>query len=147
MEPLPSCGRMYTMDKKAVAAEIKMRYQYSTRVLQTCADDPDKIKEAAEILKELAEGGYVEAQCSLGDYYSQGCCMEPDQAKAAYWYEEATKRGSLKAAETLAGLYCCHAPDGMSPEQTSELALRWHKNGFPCWRRGPKKAVSRKLRP
>lgn len=118
------------MDKKAVAAEIKMRFQYSVRVLKTCVDAPDKIKEAAETLKELAEGGYVEAQYSLGDYYSQGCYIEPDQAKAAYWYEEAAKRGSLKAAEALAGLYCCHAPDGMSPEQASELALKWHKKWF-----------------
>ena len=72
----------------------------------------------------------MEAQCSLGDYYSQGFHIEPDQAKAAYWYEESTKRGSLKAAEALAGLYCCHAPDGMSPEQASELALKWHKKWF-----------------
>ena len=47
------------MDKKAAAAEIKMRYQYSARVLKTCVDAPDKVKEAAEILKELAEGGHV----------------------------------------------------------------------------------------
>lgn len=118
------------MDKKAADAEIKMRYQYSVRVLKTCADDPEKIKEAIEILRELAEGGYAEAQCSLGTYYSQGCYIEPDQVKAAYWYEEAAKRGSLKAAEALAGLYCCHAPDGMSPEQASELALKWHKKWF-----------------
>ena len=118
------------MDKKAAAAESKMRYQYSVRVLKTCVDAPDKVKEATEILQELAEGGYVEAQCSLGDYYSQGFHIEPDQAKAAYWYEESTKRGSLKAAETLAGLYCCHAPDGMFPEQASELALKWHKKWF-----------------
>ena len=75
MEPLPSCGRMYTMDKKAAAAEIKVRYQYSVRVLKTCVDAPDKVKEAAEILKELAEGGHVEAQRSLADFYSQGCYM------------------------------------------------------------------------
>lgn len=78
MEPLPSCGRMYTMDKKATDAEIKMRYQYSVRVLKTCVDAPDKVKEAAEILRELAEGGYVEAQCSLGDFFSQGCYIEPE---------------------------------------------------------------------
>ena len=130
MEPLPSCGRMYTMDKKDTDAEIKMRYQYSVRVLKTCVDAPDKVKEAAEILKELAEGGHVEAQCSLGDYYSQGCYIEPDQAKAAYWYEKSAKRGSIKAAEALTGLYCCRAPDEMSPEQASELALKWHKKWF-----------------
>ena len=61
------------MDKKTTDAEIKMRYQYSVRVLKTCVDVPDQVKEATEILKELAEGGYVEAQCSLGDYYSEGC--------------------------------------------------------------------------
>ena len=118
------------MDKKAADSEIKMRYQYSVRVLKICVDAPDKVKEAAEILKKLAEGGHVEAQRSLADFYSQGCYIEPDQAKAAYWYEEAAKRGSLKAAEALAGLYCCHAPDGMSPEQASELALKWHKRWF-----------------
>lgn len=118
------------MDKKDTDAEIKMRYQYSVRVLKTCVDAPDKVKEAAEILKELAEGGHVEAQCSLGDYYSQGCYIETDQAKAAYWYEESAKRGSIKAAEALTGLYCCRAPDEMSPEQASELALKWHKKWF-----------------
>lgn len=130
MEPLPSCGRMYTMDKKTTDAEIKMRYQYSVRVLKTCVDVPDQVKEATEILKELAEGGYVEAQCSLGDYYSEGCYIEPDQAKAAYWYAEAAKRGSIKAAEALTSLYCCRALDGMSPEQASELELEWHKKWF-----------------
>lgn len=118
------------MDKKTTDAEIKMRYQYSVRVLKTCVDAPDKVKEATEILKELAEGGYVEAQCSLGDYYSEGCYIEPDQAKAAYWYAEAAKRGSIKAAEALTSLYCCRALDGMSPEQASELELEWHKKWF-----------------
>lgn len=45
------------MDKKTTDAEIKMRYQYSVRVLKTCVDVPDQVKEATEILKELAEGG------------------------------------------------------------------------------------------
>lgn len=54
------------MDKKDTDAEIKMRYQYSVRVLKTCVDVPDKVKEAAEILKELAEGGHVEAQAEKG---------------------------------------------------------------------------------
>ena len=34
------------MDKKATDAEIKMRYQYSVKVLKTCADAPDQAKAA-----------------------------------------------------------------------------------------------------
>lgn len=122
---------MYTMDRKVSAAGRKKRYQDSIKVLKTCADAPDKIKKAAAVLKEMAEGGYVEAQCSLGEFYSRGYYgMELDLAQAAYWYEEAAKRGSIKAAGFLANLFCSNCINGISPEQTAELALKWHKKWF-----------------
>ncbi len=40
--------------------------------------------------KELAEGGHMEAQCSLGDYYSEGCYIEaeePAEKKTIRWQE------------------------------------------------------------
>lgn len=116
------------MDKKAAAAENKKRYHDSSKVLKTSVNITAELKEAVAIMKKLAEGGHVEAQYQLGEYYSKG--IETDPTQAAYWYEEAAKGGSAKAAEALTGLYSCHYPDGMPPEQAAELARKWHKKWF-----------------
>ena len=48
---------VYDGQKNYRSRKSKCVTSTSVRVLKTCVDAPDKVKEATEILKELAEGG------------------------------------------------------------------------------------------
>ena len=122
------------MDKKAVA-EIKKLYKEATGVINNSDNKnydrvSDEVKQAVAALKALAEQGYVEAQYTLGEYFSTGYCVELDKAKAAFWYEEAAKSGSVQAARALLDLYRFCRPEHISAEQTEALARQWHKKWF-----------------
>lgn len=122
------------MDKKA-AAESKRLYEDIVGVIKHSDNKnydkvSDEVRQAIAALKALGEQGYVEAQCTLGEYFSMGYCVEMDKAKAAFWYEEAAKNGSIQAAGALLDLYRFCRPEHISAEQTEALARQWHKIWF-----------------
>lgn len=122
------------MDKKA-AAEIKELYKDAVGVIEDSDNwnynkTSNEARQAIVALKALAEQGYAEAQYTLGEYFSMGHCVELDKAKAAFWYEEASKNGSIQAAETLLNLYRFCRPEHISPEQADVLVRQWHKKWF-----------------
>ena len=64
------------MDKKA-AAEIKKLYKEATGVINNSDNKnydkvSDEVRQAIAALKALGEQGYVEAQYTLGEYFSMG---------------------------------------------------------------------------
>ncbi|MDE7210427.1 MAG: hypothetical protein K2O03_03155, partial [Lachnospiraceae bacterium] len=67
------------MDKKA-AAEIKKLYKDAISVIENYDKDSDEARKAIAAVKVLAEQGYVEAQYTLGEYFSMGYCVELDKA-------------------------------------------------------------------
>lgn len=122
------------MDKKA-AAESKRLYEDIVGVIKHSDNKnydkvSDEVRQAIAALKALGEQGYVEAQCTLGEYFSMGYCVELDKEKAAFWYEEAAKNGSIQAAGALLDLYRFCRPEHISAEQTEALARQWHKIWF-----------------
>ena len=121
------------MDKKA--AEIKKLYKNAVSVIENSDNKDydktsDEARQAIAVLKALAEQGCVEAQYMLGEYFSMGYCVKLDKAKAAFWYEEASKNGSIQAAKALLNLYRFCRPEHISPERTEALTRQWHRKWF-----------------
>lgn len=56
-------------------------------------------------LQAAAERGDPKAQSALGYAYNAGEGVEQDYQKAAFWYEQAARRGNRTAQINLAGMY------------------------------------------
>ena len=54
-------------------------------------------KTAFKIFMALAEHGDAEAQCSLGNMYSNGECVVKDDEEAAKWIRLAAEQGHVDA--------------------------------------------------
>lgn len=63
----------------------------------------------------FAESGHLTAQEISGNCYQLGLGVAVDEAKAAFWYEQAIAKGSGLAANNLAGMvqrgYADNPPD------------------------------------
>lgn len=56
-------------------------------------------------LRDAAEQGHAEAQCSLGICYYYGAGVEKDSQEAATWYRRAAEQGHASAQCNLGVCY------------------------------------------
>lgn len=85
----------------------------------------DRVFDAFDILKPLAEKGNAEAQYELGGIYHYGYMGANDFAKASAWYQRAAKQGNLDAMIGLAALYGQIAGGKYGTEVDHQSALTW----------------------
>ena len=81
---------------------------------------PEKY-EAFEALIREAENGNSQAQCSVGDIYSDDMREVYDLEKAVYWYKKAAEQGHTKAQWLLGACYA----QGMGVSKNLSEAERW----------------------
>jgi TPR repeat protein len=60
---------------------------------------------AADLFRQAAQQGYVEAQVELARIYHEGDGVEQDFAEMAKWYAEAAKQGNVGAQPYIADAY------------------------------------------
>ena len=68
-----------------------------------------------------AEKGIADAQCSLGDLYYNGDCVELDCKKARKWYRKAVKHGIAPAQYNLGWMYW--TGDGIHADENKAFEL------------------------
>lgn len=84
-------------------------------------------KETGEVKRDLfwtrmnAEGGDVDAMCSLGSAYLFGTDLDRDPEKAAYWFAKAADEGESVAMFNLGLMYA----KGFGVERSFEKAAEW----------------------
>jgi len=91
------------------------------------ANDPEKMKQAAEIYQYFAEKGDRDAQMKLGFLYDRGLGGEANNELAARWYTQAAEQGQAVAQYLLAQLYQLGRLD-KQPDYT--LAKKWYKESL-----------------
>ena len=84
-------------------------------------------KETGEVKRDLfwtkmnAEGGDIEAMCSLGNAYLAGTDLDKDPEKAAYWFMKAADEGESVSMFNLGLMYA----KGFGVERDFEKAADW----------------------
>ena len=86
-------------------------------------------RQAFSLLLPLAEQGFAEAQCIMGDMYWLGQGTEKDMEKAMAWYHKAAQQGHANACNTLGCLYW-----GMvNPDEGRKWYRKAIDNGFDMY--------------
>lgn len=86
----------------------------------------DNYTEAFQNIENAAYKGNSRAQFLLGQLYGWGCNLfEPDDAKAAYWWNEAALQGYQRAYNNLGIAY----ENGNGVRKDLRLAVEWIKKG------------------
>ncbi|MCK4608192.1 MAG: sel1 repeat family protein [Gammaproteobacteria bacterium] len=89
------------MEKEADAGALAAQ-MYLAKYLIEHLEEHHTVDAGQQIVKRLnqtAEQGCAEAQFSLGECYEKAEGVEHDDQKAAYWYNQAAKRGCQKAID------------------------------------------------
>jgi len=82
-----------------------------------------KLAEAATLIRQAADGGYAQAQYTLGTMYAFGDGVPQSKAEARLWYEKAAAQSHPRALFNL-GLYY---DKGISVAQDRVRALAYYK--------------------
>ena len=89
---------------------------------------------AYSMLLPMAEQGYAEAQCIIGDIYWLGLGRDKDFQEAMRWLHKAAEQGHANACNTLGCIYTTGGPD-LDPDE--ETAKKWYRraieNGFDMY--------------
>ena len=74
-----------------------------------------------EMMRNLAESGYVEAQLQMAKMYDQGNRVQKDEGIAAEWYQKAAEQGNVVAQYNLSVMY----GEGRGVPMNDEKAVVW----------------------
>ena len=85
----------------------------------------DRMFDAFEMLKPMAEKGNPEAQYELGGFYHYGYVGANDYAKASAWYLRAAHQGNTDAMIGLAALYGTVAAGKYGTDLDQVSAFTW----------------------
>jgi TPR repeat protein len=85
----------------------------------------DRMFDAFNILKPLAEKGDPDAQYELGGIYHYGYMGANDYTKASAWYQRAAKQGNTDAMIGLAALYGTKAAGKYGTDIDHMSAFTW----------------------
>jgi TPR repeat protein len=100
--------------------------------LSACADELEDAKKfyadknyakAAELFKESALHGNVEAQATLGTLYEYGQGVAQNNQEAILWYRKAADQGSVEAQDKLGLMY----DEGRGVAQDYQQAAFWYR--------------------
>ncbi len=80
-------------------------------------------KDAFELMRQIAERGYVDAQAQLGYMYFAGQGTEVNQKEGVKWTISAAEKGDETAQHNLAGMYKL----GQGVEANPSKAVYWYK--------------------
>jgi hypothetical protein len=81
------------------------------------------LEQIIETVRERAESGDAEAQCSLGVFYRLGDGVPKNDVEAVKWYRRATEHGYAAAQNNLGFCYI----KGIGVEKNSVEAVKWFR--------------------
>ncbi len=108
-------------DDAPLSEEAKQHYRMGLRYTNG-TDVPQNYGKAADLFKEAALAGHIDAQYMLGIAHSTGRGVGVNQRKAVHWFEKAAAKGQKRAQYQLGESYM----NGRGAEKDSAWGARWY---------------------